>query len=95
MNSTIRKNDLSALYAPGETVSRNRCTPADQALGHLSDAWKALDLLEAAITKDMQRWDAESLMTARKGTRRAWLALSNLSRSLHAKRGRDRNGEET
>ena len=61
-------------------------SPADQALRCLTDAWKAMDALEASLQEDLPRWDAESLMTARKGTERARLALANLNRSLKSKR---------
>jgi hypothetical protein len=61
-------------------------SPADQALHCLADAWQAMDALEASLKEDLPRWDAESLMTARKGTERARLALANLNRSLKSKR---------
>jgi hypothetical protein len=82
------------LYIPEEIGRQDRTTPANQALGYLADTWKALDALEASLPDDLPRWDAESIMTARKGTQRAWLALSNLNRSLHAKRGQSRSSEE-
>jgi hypothetical protein len=66
---------------------------ADEALGHLAAAWQALDALEANLEPGLQRWDAESLMTARKGTQRAWLALSNLNRGLCAARQRSESVE--
>jgi hypothetical protein len=50
--------------------------------------------LEASLPQELQRWDAESLMTARKGTQRAWLALSNLNSNLEAGiAGRQDDGE--
>ncbi len=88
MKTPANTNDLGPLNAPEAETCRNRSTPAGQALGHLADAWAALQMLEASLPKDVQRWDMESLMTARKGTQRAWLALSNLNRSLEAKRHR-------
>jgi hypothetical protein len=60
-------------------------TPTVEALNYLTQAWQALETLEASLPEELARWDAESLMTARKGTRRAWLALSNLNRSLNAR----------
>ena len=57
-------------------------TPTVEALNYLTQAWQALEALEASLPEELARWDAESLMTARKGTQRAWLALSNLHRSL-------------
>jgi hypothetical protein len=88
MKTSANMNDLAALNAPEVEACRNRSTPAGQALGHLADAWAALQMLEASLPQDVQRWDMESLITARKGTQRAWLALSNLNRSLEAKRHR-------
>ena len=60
-------------------------TPTAEALNYLTQAWQALEVLEASLPEELARWDAESLMTARKGTQRAWLALSNLHRSLNAR----------
>ncbi len=60
--------------------------PTGQALSYLTQAWQALEALEAELPEALARWDAESLMTARKGTRLAWLALSNLNHSLNARR---------
>lgn len=79
-------NDLSKLYAPQGTSCQDRTTLVGQALGHLADVWEVLQELETDLPEDMSRWDAESLVTARKGTQRAWLALSNLRRSLDKKR---------
>ena len=81
-----RLNDGTELNAPEEGAAQDRTTPAGQALGHLVDAWRALSDLEASLPGDLARWDAESLVTARKGTQRAWLALSNLNHNLQ-KRG--------
>jgi hypothetical protein len=86
MSSATHGNDASKLYVPGDIINEDRTTPTGQALGYLADAWQALDALEASLSRDLQRWDAKSLMTARKGTRSAWLALSNLSRSLNSQR---------
>jgi hypothetical protein len=77
---------MMELYAPQVDAPQDRTTLAGQALGHLVDAWRALAELEASLPADLARWDAESLVTARKGTRRAWLALSNLNHNLHKKR---------
>jgi len=84
-------NDVTELYAPEEVASQDRTTPAGQALGHLADAWRALAELEASLPADLARWDVESLVTARKGTQRAWLALSNLNHNLHKQRGQARS----
>jgi hypothetical protein len=86
-----RLNDVTELYAPEEGTSQDRTTPAGQALGHLVDAWRALAELEASLPADLARWDAESLVTARKGTQRAWLALSNLSHNLHKRQWQNRD----
>jgi hypothetical protein len=94
MNSSWRTNDLSELYAPEKLVDREQTDPTSQALGYLVDAWEALEKLEASLPQELARWDAESLTTARKGTRRAWLALSNLSRSLNTKRSH-KDGERS
>jgi hypothetical protein len=86
-----RLNDVTELYAPEASVPQDRTTPAAQALGLLADAWRALAELEASLPADLARWDAESLVTARKGTQRAWLALSNLDHNLRKSRGQVRN----
>ena len=70
-------------------------TPTVEALNHLTQAWQAMEALEASLPEALARWDAESLMTARKGTRRAWLALSNLNRSLNARWAVDGKKGET
>jgi hypothetical protein len=93
MNPATQSNDYSRLYTPEAIPDQDRNTLAGQALGHLADAWAALEALEAGFPEDLPRWDAESFLTARKGTQRAWLALSNLNRSLLAKRGRDQGGD--
>ena len=87
------QNDVTELYAPKESgpQDQDRTTPAGQALGYRVDAWRALAELEASLPVDLARWDAESLATARKGTQRAWLALSNLNHNLNKKRGQVRN----
>lgn len=77
---------------PEEIAHQDWGSPADQALHCLTGAWKAMDALEASLQEDLPRWDAESLMTARKGTERARLALSNLNRSLQSKRNRSGDG---
>jgi hypothetical protein len=88
MTLSPRRNDISKLYAPEDGGDRERTTLAGQALGYLVDAWQALDALEASLPQELQRWDEESLMTARKGTQHAWLALSNLNSKLDAQRHR-------
>jgi hypothetical protein len=94
MTLSTRTNDVSKLYAPEDVAERDRTTLTGQALGYLADAWQALDALEASLPQELQRWDAESLMTARKGTQRAWLALSNLNSNLEAGiAGRQDDGE--
>ncbi len=94
MSSSTHASNISELYAPEEVGDQDRITLAGQALGYLADAWKALDALEASLPGDLQRWDMESLMTARKGTQRAWLALSNLNHSLNARWCRNKSGDE-
>ncbi len=84
-------NDISKLYAPQNVKDRN--TPVGQALGHLYDAWQALESLEESLPDELPRWEAESLTTARTGARRAWLALSGLHQSLNA-RQRRRTGND-
>jgi hypothetical protein len=88
MTLSTHTNDHSRLYSPEDVAERDRTTLTGQALGFLADAWQALDALEASLPQELQRWDAESLMTARKGTQRAWLALSNLHSNLDAQRCR-------
>ena len=88
MNSPLLTTDHSESYALKEVAYQVWDDPADQVLSYLADAWKAMDALEASLPPDLQRWDAESLMTAQKGTQRARLALCNLNRSLRARRGR-------
>ena len=94
MTYSTHANDLSRLYAPRDVTERDRTTLAGQALGYLSDAWQALDALEASLPRELQRWDAESLMTARKGTQRAWLALSNLNSNLDGPRRQPQDNSE-
>ena len=84
---TLTKNH-SEPCAPEEVAYQDWDSPADRALHHLADAWTAMDALEASLQEELPRWDAESLMTARKGTERARLALSNLNHSLRSKRHR-------
>lgn len=86
MDFRLNRNDISELYVPEALALDERTTLASQALGYLADAWEAIDALEAGLPEELRRWDAESLMTARKGTRRAWLALSNLNHSLRIER---------
>jgi hypothetical protein len=84
-------NDVTELYAPEVSVSQDRTTPSGQALGLLAEAWQALGELEATLPPDLARWDAESLVTARRGTQRAWLALSNLDHNLRKRQGHVRH----
>jgi hypothetical protein len=56
--------------------------PASPALHHLHAAWQALETLEASLPGGPDRWQADSLHTAREGIRRAGLAVSNLGRGL-------------
>ena len=86
-----RLNNVTELYAPAASVVNDRETPSGQALGLLADAWQALAELEASLPADLARWDAESLVTARKGTQRAWLALSNLDKNLRRRQGQVRH----
>jgi hypothetical protein len=91
MDLPTKTNDNRELYAPEEVAKQVRLTPAGRALGHLADAWKALEALEASLPDDLERWDSESLIAARKGAQRAWLALSNLNNSLNTKRLRSQD----
>jgi hypothetical protein len=86
MSSPLATNHYSESCAPEVVAFQDWDSLADQALDCLADAWKAMDALEASLLGDLPRWDAESLMTARKGTERARLALANLNRSLKSKR---------
>jgi hypothetical protein len=95
MPSSPRTNDVLELYAPKDVALQDRDSLAGQALGCLADAWKAMQALETSLPHELQRWDAESLMTARTGTQRAWLALSNLNRSLHAVQGSNCSCKDT
>ena len=94
MSSTFHANDIAEPYAPEAIAYQDPNNPAVQALGFLADAWRALEALEASLSQELPRWDAESLMTARKGTQRAWLALSNLHRSMCARRRQSQDGHQ-
>lgn len=75
-------NRIPEMYPVRACPDQVEAGPAGPALGHLAAAWAALDGLEESLPGGPDRWQADSLFTAREGVRRAWLALSNLSRSL-------------
>ena len=86
MRSSVRANRIWELYPLRELSGEAQVGPTGPALRHLTDAWKTLDDLEVSLPGGLDRWQAESLFTAREGIRHAWLALSNLDRGLR-KRG--------
>jgi hypothetical protein len=95
MGSAFKMVEMRESLRSEVSTSVDRNGLADEALGHLAAAWQALEALETSLASDLQRWDAESLMTARKGTQRAWLAVSNLNRSLCAARQRSQSVERS
>lgn len=95
MSRSWQMNNIPELY-PLQETQQNADGPAGPALVHLTNAWRALELLETSLPEGLDRWQADSLFTAQEGIRRAWLAMSNLDRCLRrrgdgtAATGRDR-----
>lgn len=92
MSLSLPQSGTPDLYAPKHVSAQDRTRPSGRALGHLTDAWKAVDALERDLPTTLERWTQESLVTARNGIRRAWLALSQLDQDLHAEPSCDRIG---
>lgn len=82
MGSSPMTNNVQKLYAMGDNPAGAQEGLAGPVLGHLTDAWQALEYLEANLPEEPDRWQADGLFTAREGVRHAWLALSNLDRRL-------------
>lgn len=83
MRSSPMANNVQELYAVSDPPAGAQDSPAGPVLGHLTDAWQALEVLETSLPGGLDRWQADSLFTAREGIRHAWLALSNLNRRLN------------
>lgn len=92
MSPTNSVPDLYPLQAEWDGIETGPAGPASR---QIIAAWNALDGLERDLPGGLDRWQAESLFVAREGVRRAWLALSNLDRSLRRRnRAAGRSSEQ-
>jgi hypothetical protein len=82
MHSQMIDNDIRRLYSLGGAPPVADGNLANPALCHLHAAWQALETLESSLPGGPDRWQADSLHTAREGIRRAGLAVSSLGRGL-------------
>ena len=82
MHSTPANKSVAELYPVDDAADEVGAGLAGPVLQHISAAWKALEALETDLLTEPNRWQADSLFTAREGMRRAWLAIVNLDRRL-------------
>jgi hypothetical protein len=82
MYSTSTGNSIAELYPLQAEQDKSEAGLVGPTLRQITAAWNALDKLEANSPGGLDRWQADSLLVAQEGLRRAWLALSNLDRSL-------------
>jgi len=82
MHSMSVNKSVSELYPLNDSPDKIEAGLAGPVLRQITDAWNALAALETKLPDKPDRWQADSLFTAREGMRRAWLAVSNLDRSL-------------
>jgi hypothetical protein len=85
MRTLSPTNSVRELYPLKREQDTSQAGLAGPALRQIHAAWDALDALETSLPGGPDRWQADSLLVAREGMRRAWLALSNLERSLRQK----------
>jgi len=82
MHPTPANKSVSELYPLSDPAGDLEAGLASSVLQHITAAWKALEALETDLPTGPNRWQADSLFTAREGMRRAWLAIANLDRRL-------------
>ena len=82
MYARMMDNDIQRLYSLRVPAPEADGNMADPALRHLYAAWQALETLEDSLPGGPDRWQVDSLYTAREGIRRAGLAIASLSRGL-------------
>jgi len=82
MHPTPANKSVSELYPLSDSASDLEAGLSSPVLQHITAAWKALEALETDLPTEPDRWQADSLFTAREGMRRAWLAVANLDRRL-------------
>jgi hypothetical protein len=82
MQARMMENDIQRLYSLRVPAPEADGNIAEPVLRHLHAAWQALEELEQGLPGGPDRWQADSLYTAREGIRRAGLAVSSLGRGL-------------